>query len=208
MSIFSKLKLKMISRSFERLPLGCQVVVLAVFSFLFIVVGMLAAYIFSISEMGCGHDVGFASCCRYFHEEKLHKFSGYFGEHLRGHLFAGYISLGAFLLSLKTFIIIGMKKNVYDSDAYKKHHNKLMKKNGSSQQAKDKARYAPLVQLSDFIFFAIVFSLLAAIAQVSVGLIDHYFAALFCLWLVVFATLLLFNCLRLIKRNIDIWLKN
>lgn len=208
MKAFSRLKLKRIKRFFERLPLGFQVAVLALISLGFVLAGLGVSYWFVTRPIDCGYDVHFSKYCHSHFVTRLYRFSGFFGEHLRGHLFAGYISLGAFLLSLKTFIIIGMKKNVYDSEAYKDFHDRQMRnKHGEDYRLGNKMLYAPLVELSDFIYFAIIFSLLAAIAQVSVGLIDHYYAALFCLWLVIFATLLLFNCLRLIKMNIDIWIK-
>jgi hypothetical protein len=42
----------------------------------------------------------------------------FYGENIRGSLFTGFLTLGGFLLSLKTFIIVKMKENVYDDERY------------------------------------------------------------------------------------------
>tara|TARA_Y100000780_G_C13659852_1_gene408113 strand:+ start:1200 stop:1613 length:414 start_codon:yes stop_codon:yes gene_type:complete len=134
-------------------------------------------------------------------------FPDYYALHLRGHFFAGYISLGAFLLTLKTFIIIGMKSYVYDDEKYIKLYKERLESEGESDEEL-KRIYVPLRQLSNVIYYAIVVSLLTAVAQVSLGLIDSILTTFICLWLVVFSTLLLFKCLRLIKQNIDQWLES
>lgn len=44
----------------------------------------------------------------------------FYEKHLRGNLFAGFLTVGGFLLSLKTFILIKLKENVYDHKEYRK----------------------------------------------------------------------------------------
>ncbi|MDT0501623.1 MULTISPECIES: hypothetical protein [unclassified Halomonas] len=179
---------------------------MAASSFAMIFLGFCVAAFYLTSKVECLYDENFFGYCVTIFHYHMNGFSEYYGENLRGHLFAGYISLGAFLLSLKAFIIISMKHNVYDSDAYKELHGKKIRGRNISPEQSRRERYAPLQQLSDFIYYAIVFSLVAAIAQVSIGLIESIYATLFCLWLVIFATFLLFNCLRIIKQNLDVWL--
>lgn len=208
MKLFSILKLKRTREWFETKEMSQQVLIMAVFSVALVFSGVVLSFFFVGHQADCFYDDSFFAYCLSSFQQKFQGFSSYYGENLRGHLFAGYISLGAFLLSLKTFIIISMKSHVYDSKSYKEHHEKEMRKEGIEGDASKKRLYAPLQQLSDFIYYAIVFSLLAAVFQVSIGLIESVYATFFCLWIVVFATVLLFNCLRLIKQNIDVWLNH
>jgi len=165
-----------------------------------------ALYI-STNEVSCSYDKSFFEYCRTLFYQNILSFPSYYASNLRGHFFAGYISLGAFLLTLKTFIIIGMKSYVYDDERYIKLFEKKRKLNGGGHEKEDNI-YAPLMQLSNMLYYAIVFSLVSAIAQVSLGLINSVWAAFICVWLVTFSTFLLFNCLRLIKQNIDVWLNS
>ena len=100
-----------------------------------------------------------------------------------------------------------MKSYVYDDEKYIKLYKERLESEGESDEEL-KRIYVPLRQLSNVIYYAIVVSLLTAVAQVSLGLIDSILTTFICLWLVVFSTLLLFKCLRLIKQNIDQWLES
>ena len=130
---------------------------------------------------------------------EVSKFSRYYSDNIRGHLFAGFLALGGFLLSLKTFIVVTMKENVYDDEKYIENWK------NQSKLDPDIKLYAPLRQLSNFLYYAILASIFSAILQMSLGLVEHWIASSISVWSAIYATLLLIWCLRLIKMNLDTW---
>lgn len=136
---------------------------------------------------------------RVYYCDEIPKFAKYYVDNIRGHLFAGFLALGGFLLSLKTFIVVTMKENVYDDQTYIKNWEEQKKLDPHIRL------YAPLKQLSDFLYYAILASIAAAVLQMSLGLYEHWLASTASVWSAVYATLLLIWCLVLIKRNLDTW---
>ncbi|EAN9692037.1 hypothetical protein ETI19_19600, partial [Salmonella enterica] len=49
--------------------------------------------------------------------EKDTTFFNYYESKIRGYLFSGFISVGSFLLSLHTFVIVNLKDKLFDSEA-------------------------------------------------------------------------------------------
>lgn len=123
----------------------------------------------------------------------------YYGENLRGNLFTGFLTVGGFLFSLKTFIIINMKENVYDHRKYKERVEEQRELNRSI------TFYGPLKRLSHLLFVSVLASIVSAVLQLTLGLIDHWVAVLVCLWSSVFSVLLLTDSLFIIKNNLDQW---
>ena len=123
-------------------------------------------------------------------------------ENLRGNFFTGFITIGSFLLSLKTFIVVKLKEGVYDSESYKELFLKLNKDNASADI------YAPLRKISHLLFGTILSSITTAVLHVTFGLIDNWFSILLCIFAVVFSIVLLLVSLVLIKRNIMTWLSS
>jgi hypothetical protein len=151
-----------------------------------------------------GYMVALIASCDAWHNHSYYcdvipKFSKYYADNIRGHLFAGFLALGGFLLSLKTFIVVTMKENVYDDKKYIENWEKQNKLDPTLRL------YAPLKQLSDFLYYAILASMFSAILQMSLGLFEHWIASAIAIWSAIYATLLLTWCLILIKRNIDTW---
>jgi hypothetical protein len=126
----------------------------------------------------------------------------YFAENIRGHLFAGFLALGGFLLSLKTFIVVNMKENVYDDEYYKKNWKKLKKTES------DLKLYGPLKELSDLLYHAILAAIISAVLQMSLGLYLHWLASIICIWSALYAVALLVWSLKVIKQNLDEWFTN
>ncbi|QSX37620.1 hypothetical protein [Shewanella sedimentimangrovi] len=133
---------------------------------------------------------------------KIDNFQGFYSENIRGHIFAGFLALGGFLLSLKTFIVVNMKENLYDNPKYQdlwRRKNKI---------DPNLLLYAPLKELSDILFYAISASIFSAITQMTIGLYETWYAALFSIFTCIVATLLLLESLRLIKNNLDSWFEH
>ncbi len=124
----------------------------------------------------------------------------FYGERLRGSLFAGFLTLGGFLLSLKTFIVVNMKKEVFDTDDYLKNwelQKKLDKRGVMSN------RFEPLRYLSQTLFLAIASCVCTAILQLTLGLAETWWAAAVCLWACAVSTIFLGSSLWLIRINLN-----
>ncbi|WP_273022901.1 hypothetical protein [Rheinheimera sp.] len=119
---------------------------------------------------------------------------------LRGNFFTGFLTIGSFLLSLKTFIVVKLKEGVYDSADYKK---RFAEQNPDNSKADI---YAPLKNISHLLFGTILSSLITAIFHVTLGLLDYWWAILICIFSVVFSIVLLLISLVLIRSNIVMWL--
>lgn len=124
-----------------------------------------------------------------------------YATHLRGNVFAGILSAGSFLLSLKTFIVVKLQENVYESKIYKSRYLKLKREVDSSLQL-----YKPLRELSNFLFWCILSCLIASILQVTLGFIKIFYVVLFCLFFAVFSGALVFFALWLIKSILSDWM--
>lgn len=133
------------------------------------------------------------------------KFFDFYHKNLRGYLFSGFISVGSFLLSLHTFVIINIRDKVFATPEYK---DTYCKANGiSPDKIKDSDLYKPLDNLSSFINTSILFSLTTAITQFTIGLSTNLFACLFCVWLAILTIFFLLHCLIIIRQNIRLLLK-
>lgn len=121
-------------------------------------------------------------------------------SNLRGNFFTGFLTIGSFLLSLKTFIVVKLKEGVYDSESYKK----LFAERTQGQKGAD--IYAPLKNISHLLFGTILSAIITAILHVTLGLMNNWLAILVCVFAVVFSIVLLLISLVLIRRNITSWL--
>ncbi|WP_199885147.1 hypothetical protein [Pseudomonas bohemica] len=125
----------------------------------------------------------------------------FYASNLRGSMFTGFLALGGFLMSAKTFIIVNMKKEVYDSDKYKRDWLDGLKLNGAD---KYKTLFSPLRRLSNIIFYTIASCFVASISQLTLGLFKSIPTIIICFFLVVVAVSFLMLSLFLIKKNLAI----
>ena len=127
------------------------------------------------------------------------KIFDFYAANLRGSLFTGFLALGGFLMSAKTFIIVNMKKEVYDSAKYEETWLSGLKLNGADKYW---TLFYPLRRLSNIIFYTIAFCFIASIAQLTVGLFKAVSAVMICFFLVIVAVCFLMLSLFLIKKNL------
>ncbi|EDS5056004.1 hypothetical protein B1Q49_004632, partial [Salmonella enterica] len=136
-------------------------------------------------------------------------FFNYYESKIRGYLFSGFISVGSFLLSLHTFVIVNLKDKLFDSSAYKQSYIDFKSrqiKGFSSENIVLTEYYAPLNVLSVFLNVSIWLSILTAVIQFTLGFYNNTYTALFCMYLALLTILYLLNCLILIRCNIKVWL--
>jgi ABC-type multidrug transport system permease subunit len=119
---------------------------------------------------------------------------------MRGSLFTGFLTVGSFLLSLKAFIVVKLKENIFDTDGYK---NRLKERRRINQKL---TLYGPVKRLSHLLFISISSSIAASVSQFSIGLIPDWKATFVCIFLAIFAISMLISTLLLIKGLLDEWL--
>jgi hypothetical protein len=128
------------------------------------------------------------------------RFFNFYAANLRGSLFSGFLTLGSFLVAVNTFLIVNLKKEVYDHPAYKK----IVYKN--RDETKTASFYGPLSRLSRLLYSTIILALSTSAAQLTIGvLIQHWLAAAACLLLAAFTMAMLFFALAQIRGNLSDW---
>ncbi|WP_291933823.1 hypothetical protein [Limnohabitans sp.] len=123
----------------------------------------------------------------------------FFEKNLRASLFAGFLTMGGFLLSLKTGIVIKIKESVYDSPEY------VNLVNQNSAHNESITRYGPLRRLSRVLSVSVIFCLLTSILQFTLGLVSAWWASAICLAVATFAMGLLIASFVLIQVNLAQW---
>lgn len=118
---------------------------------------------------------------------------------LQGPLFTGFLTVGGFLLTLKTFILVKLNEGIYKTDTYRKRFE--------SQQALDPGLrlYGPLQRLSEFLVFSVLSALSCSACQLILGSFGVRWANIFCLSLVTMTLTLVFFCWWEIQANLKIW---
>lgn len=129
----------------------------------------------------------------------IERLSTLYEKSLRSDFFSGFLAVGAFLLSLKTFIVMTMKTNVYDTVEYEKRwiNNKSLDEKGTGP------RYKGLKELNDCMFNSIFFTLSAAIAQVTIGIAGGIAMNFIALTLCTISISYLIYSLILVKKNLN-----
>lgn len=125
----------------------------------------------------------------------------FYEKNLRASLFTGFLTMGGFLLSLKTGILIKIKESLYDNKAYIATVEQLRSINPKLTQ------YGPLKRLSRVLSFSVFFCLLSAASQFSIGLLMNSWSSAFCLGLSAFSMSMLIASFLVIQLNLREWFK-
>lgn len=126
----------------------------------------------------------------------------YFSQ-LRSNFFTGFLTVGSFMLSLKTFIVVKLKESVYDSDSYRKTFDEQKHRYSNQQDA----YYRPLRNLSRLLFFTIASAVATAVIHVTFGLFVSIIPFVICVFSVAFSFVMVLMSLYLIHSNIYDWLE-
>lgn len=125
----------------------------------------------------------------------------FFQQHLREPLFIGLLTVAAFLFSLKTFIIVTMKENVYATKEYGDRLEELRKLDTSLK------RYAPLADFSVLLFLSVFISLVSAVMQFTIGLFDAPWAAAISIDSAIWSIAMIFISLVYMQLNLRAWFR-
>jgi hypothetical protein len=137
-----------------------------------------------------------AAIIQFLTGDGLHKF---YAASLRGSLFAGFLTLSGFLFSAHTFIIVHMKKEMYDTESYKKRLAAIQILNG------DHSYYGGLRRLSRLLITTTALALIASVLQLTLGLVEANWCAVVCLAAASVAIVLLVISLLVIALNLRTW---
>jgi hypothetical protein len=110
----------------------------------------------------------------------------FYSNELRGNLFNGFLTIAAFLLSVKTFIVILLQKEVYGTDSYRQRIIALRELNSKL------TIYGPLRRLNSLMTWTVALTLAASMLQLTVGLFRLNLAAMVCIMAAAFCAVLLF----------------
>lgn len=132
-------------------------------------------------------------------------FYDFYQKSLRGYLFSGFISVGSFLLSLHTFVIVNLKEKLFGTPDYK---TIFASSKGIDESKVDETEmYKPLDNLSCFINLSIWLAIITAIAQFTLGISNNSIASIACVFLAILTIFFMLNSLIIIRENIKIFLK-
>lgn len=122
---------------------------------------------------------------------------------LRSNFFTGFLTVGSFMLSLKTFIVVKLKESVFDSESYKKTFDEQSHRFSDARTE----YYRPLRNLSSLLFFTIASAITTAVIHVTIGLFGGWFPFVVCVFSVGFSFVMVLLSLYLIHLNIYTWLE-
>jgi hypothetical protein len=125
------------------------------------------------------------------------EFLDFYARNLRAGLFTGFLTLSGFLFSVNTFIVVNMKKELYDHEGYRERVETQRSLNNKL------TIYGPLKRLSRLLQIAVASALVASVMQFSVGLIAHWVAPAMCMGAAIAAVAILATTLFVIKTNLQ-----
>lgn len=137
--------------------------------------------------------------CTYFSITLKFDLPEFYAKNMRASLFAGFLTLGSFLLTLKTGIVIKIKEGLYDNAKYQE---RIVSRR---QIDSTLTVFGPLRRLARLLSWSVFSALFAAASQLTIGLIPHWIATSLCLSLAVLALAILLSAFFLIQVNLTDW---
>jgi hypothetical protein len=114
-------------------------------------------------------------------------------------IFTGCLTIGSFLLTLKTLILLRLKEGLYDRPEYER-----IFRNQLALDAK-LVYYGPLSRLGDALILSVFLAMTCAVCQLSLGFVRSVYAVSICLGLAVSTIGLVLFCWYQIRRNLRRW---
>lgn len=134
--------------------------------------------------------------CSYRYDIDLYDF---YSKKMQTPLFTGFLTLGGFLLSLKTFILIKLKEGLYD---HKQYLELVKEKQRLNPQY---THYGPLSRLSHFLVHSVLLALLTSFYQFSVGFVNCSVVAAIGMSLAVTTITVVLLAWWNIRQNLSCW---
>lgn len=120
-------------------------------------------------------------------------------EKIRGNMITAFLSSGSLLFSLNSFVLVNLKKDIFESAQYLQAME--------SRNISRSAIYQPLIDLNALIGLVIFMSLSTVMLNLLLGVFQSLTVILFCVFISCFTLTLLMICLFNIWKNINFWLR-
>jgi hypothetical protein len=118
-----------------------------------------------------------------------------YSKSMRNSLFTGFLTLSSFLLATKTFLVVQLRKDIYDQDGYSEMHE---------IQRPGQPLTGSLHKLARKLDTNIFFALITSVAQFTLGFVENWFALAACVGLAVLTIYLTFESVVHVRRNMAI----
>lgn len=135
-------------------------------------------------------------------ERKTYFIETFYRKELKSIFFTGFLTLGSFLFTMKSFTLVNLKKEIYDKPRYQADFILKVEKSGLDPSG----FLLPFKNLSNLLLIAVFSSLLTSVAQISFGMIDNIFLVSICISMAIFTLQIVLFAIYWLKRNIDVWI--
>lgn len=97
-----------------------------------------------------------------------------FHAEAKGYLFSGYLTLGSFLLTTKTFVITRLQEGLFQSKEYCDLHEEASGRKGIKKVGE---RNEPLRRLTEFLVWSVCLCLITAVLQLVLSALKSFYAS-------------------------------
>lgn len=123
----------------------------------------------------------------------------FYSKRLQIPLFSGFLTVGSFLLALKTGLLIKLKEGLYDTKAY---HALVAEKR---QINPNLSFYGPLTRLGKFLVVTVISALLTSFYQITLGWIPFNLIAAIAMAAALTTSAMVIVSWYYIRGNLDYW---
>lgn len=123
----------------------------------------------------------------------------FYSKKMQMPLFTGFLTLGGFLLTLKTFVLIKLKEGLYDHPNYKDKVRELRSLNPNYSY------YGPLSRLGHFLIHSVLLALITSFYQFTLGFIQHNIIASIGITLALITVIVVLYAWWNIRQNLNYW---
>lgn len=124
----------------------------------------------------------------------------FYALNLRTPFFSAFFTLSSFLLATTTFVVTNMKRDVYDSSAYRRMMDEMR------QIQPSLSYYGGLLRLSNLLIATVCISFCTASLQLTLGLHAANWSALVCIGSAFLTLALVGFVLYVVHSNIVLWI--
>ena len=127
-------------------------------------------------------------------------YTTYVSKKLKITLFSGLLTVGAFLLSMKTFIVFRLKEDLYDNESFKKKIKAISEVTGHEHD-----HYCGLRNLSNFLSISVFGALSSAVMNITIGFCEKKITSIICVTMSMYSVIFLFCAWILVWKNLNDW---
>lgn len=125
----------------------------------------------------------------------------FYSKKLQIPLFTGFLTVGSFLLALKTGLLIKLKEGLYDTKAY---HSLVVEQR---QINPNLSFYGPLTRLGKFLVVTVVSALSTSFLQITLGWIPFKVVAAIAMATALTTSVMVIICWYYIRGNLNYWFR-